>query len=95
MIAMLAPVLSVLGIALQRRQHLLMAVGEPHSLYGQVLAILIGQEIRHTHRRVSVPSSATVAAQSWHPAVSSLLPSTKNSLLRASRQSLSHSSRLT
>ena len=40
---------------------------------------------------VSEPSSATVATHSWQPAVSSLLPSTKNSLLRASRQSASHS----
>ena len=45
---MLAPVLSELGIALQRRQDLLMAVGKPHSLDGQVLAMLIGQAIRHT-----------------------------------------------
>lgn len=42
-------------------------------------------------RSVSVPSSATAATHSWQPAVSSRLPSTKNSSLRASRQSPSHS----
>ena len=38
----------MLGIALQRRQNLLVAVGEPHSLYGQVFAMTTGQAIGHT-----------------------------------------------
>ena len=45
---MLASVGGVVGIALQRRQHLLVPVGEPHTLDDQVLAMLIGQAIRHT-----------------------------------------------
>ena len=42
---MLTPVGSILGVAPQRRQHLLVAVDKPHSLDEQVLAVLIGQVI--------------------------------------------------
>ena len=47
LLAMLAPVAGVLGIAVQRRQYLLLAVGEPHTCDGQVLAMLWRQAVRH------------------------------------------------
>ena len=43
---MLAPVCGVLGVAPQRRQHLLVSVGKPHTLDDQVLAVLLRQAIR-------------------------------------------------
>ena len=53
---MLASVCDVFGIAPQRRQHLLMAVGKPHALHDQVLAVLPNQAIGHSqtqgHRAV-------------------------------------------
>ena len=46
-LTVLAPVPSVLGVAVQRRQHLLVAVGEAHALNGQVLAVLCCQAVGH------------------------------------------------
>ena len=42
---MLALVCGVLGVAPQRRQHLLVSVGKPHALDDQVLAVLLRQAI--------------------------------------------------
>ena len=45
---MLASVGGVVGIAVQGRRHLLVAVGKPHTLHNQVLAVLLRQAIGHT-----------------------------------------------
>ena len=45
---MLASIGDVLGVAPQRRQHLLVSVGEPHVWDDQVLAMLISEAIGHT-----------------------------------------------
>ena len=46
LLTMLAPIGGVLGVAPQRRQHLLVAVGKPHVWDDQVLAVLISEAIR-------------------------------------------------
>ena len=89
---MLTPAGGVSSVALEGSQHLLVAVGKPHTFDYQVLVVLpqpgssafgaAGSASRYQQQ---------LATQSWQPAVSSRLPSTKNSSLRASRQSLSHS----
>ena len=46
LLTMLPPVCGVVGIAPQRRQHLLVPVGKPYARNDQVLVMLIGQAIR-------------------------------------------------
>ena len=88
LLTMLPSVCGVLGVAPQRRQHLLVSVGKPHALDDQVLAVLLRQAIRHPQPQ----GQRAIIANGWPrtvgiPLVSSRLPSTKNSLLRASCQS--------
>ena len=52
---MLAPVSSVLSIALQRSQQLLMSIGEPDILNQQVLPMLLCQSIGHPDPEVEGP----------------------------------------
>ena len=52
---MLISVRSVLGVAAQRRQHLLMPIGEAHAFDGQILAMLCRQAIRHPQPQRQAP----------------------------------------
>ena len=88
---MLAPIGDVLGVARQGSEHLPVSVGKPHARNDQVLAVLLRQAIGHTQTQgqravIGNTGDAELTACRFIPATQ-----TKNSSLRASRQSLSHS----
>ena len=58
LVPMLTPVGSILGVALQSRQHLLVAVGKPHTLDDQVLAMLLRQAIRQPQGQRTIIGNA-------------------------------------
>ena len=73
LLTMLTPVLSVLGVAPQGRQDLLVPVSKPHALHDQVLAILPRQAIRQTQPQgqraiIGNGSHAELASRRFIPA---------------------------